>query len=160
VGDGYPLLAKLNVEDFFADGLTATDGVRAALFLADQGLDGIEVSGGMRDSGDLGPARRNIKELAHEAYFLDNAVAVKETTQLPLFLVGGLRSPELMARIHRETGIDYFSLSRPLIREPGLVNEWANGRTKPAQCISCSGCFLTVKKGGGIYCARIRREQE
>jgi len=154
VGGDYPVLAKLNLEDYVEGGLSSEEGVQVAVQLADQGLDALEISGGLRESGDLGPARRNIEEPEQEAYFLTNAVTVKEATRLPVMLVGGLRTPAVLARIHRETGIDYFSLCRPLIREPSLVCEWREGRRTKADCISCSGCFLSVKKGRGIFCIR------
>ena len=51
-------------------------------------------------------------------------------------LVGGLRSPQVMARLLEEGAADLFALSRPLIAEPDLVNRWADGDLRPGECIS------------------------
>ncbi len=156
VGDSYPVMAKMNIEDFLDDGLIREHGIRGASLLSDAGLDAIEVSGGTADSGKLGPARK-IKEEREEAYFLESAAAVKKAARMPVMLVGGLRTPSKMARIQNETGIDCFSMSRPLIREPHLINRWNSGDFTKAECVSCSGCFLSVKQGKGIFCLKTRK---
>ena len=112
-------------------------------------------SGGSADSGKLGPARK-VKAGEDEGYFTVNAAAVKEAVSMPVMLVGGLRSPAVISRIREETGMDYFSLSRPLIREPHLIKRWKEGDTRPSECVSCSACFLSIKKGKGIHCLKKR----
>lgn len=160
VGDDYPVMAKLNIEDFLDNGLVPEDGLAAAELLRDLGLDALEVSGGTAESGKLGPARR-IKTEAEEAYFKDNAAAVKRTAgDMPVMLVGGLRTPQKMQRIHGETKIDYFSLSRPFIREPHLIRRWQSGDDSPAECVSCSGCFLSIKQGRGVFCIKTRKKEK
>lgn len=156
VGSGYPLLAKLNVEDFLEGGLAAEEGVFAAIRLAAEGLDMIEVSGGTGDSGRLGPARA-VKAAEDEGYFFRNALAVKRAVPIPVAIVGGVRRLEHVRQLVEEDGIDYVSLSRPFIREPGLVRRWQSGDHAPAECTSCSGCFRTMLKGRGIFCAQIEK---
>ena len=39
---------------------------------------------------------------------------------MPVMLVGGHRTPEVMAKLVEDGVADFISLSRPLIREPGL----------------------------------------
>jgi 2,4-dienoyl-CoA reductase-like NADH-dependent reductase (Old Yellow Enzyme family) len=158
VGGGYPVMAKLNVEDFQKGGLAFDEGKEAAVILKKRGLDALEVSGGSGDSKELGPARR-IKEEEEEAYFLKNAAEVKKATGMKVMLVGGLRTPSSLARIHEEHGIDYFSLSRPFIREPHLINRWKRGDLTRAACVSCSGCFLSIRKGRGVFCIKDRKDK-
>ena len=38
--------------------------------------------------------------------------------------------------------VDFFSLARPLIREPDLPNQLKNGRVGEFDCVSCNICFL------------------
>ena len=59
----------------------------------------------------------------------------------PVILVGGLRSVEKINTILDTTKIEYVSLSRPLVREPDLVNRWQNGDLTPSKCVSCNGCY-------------------
>jgi hypothetical protein len=45
-----------------------------------------------------------------------------------------------------------------LIREPGLINRWRSGDTRPALCKSDNLCFRPAFKGEGIYCVTAQRE--
>lgn len=159
VGEEFPVMAKLNLADYIENGLVFEDGLFVAAKLNHLGVDCIEVSGGVRDSKDMGPARK-LRTDADQAYFLDNARVVKSALGLPVMLVGGLRDPKSLDKIHQETGIDYFSLSRPLIRNPLLVNRWMGGDPTPSSCVSCSGCFLSIKKGKGVYCIKKRKNKK
>jgi 2,4-dienoyl-CoA reductase-like NADH-dependent reductase (Old Yellow Enzyme family) len=47
---------------------------------------------------------------------------------------------------------DYISMSRPFIREPGLVRRWASGDRSKAKCISDNQCFGPGMAGEGVYC--------
>jgi len=49
-------------------------------------------------------------------------------------------------------------MSRPFIREPGLVNRWKSGDRRPALCKSDNLCFGPGLEGKGIYC--VVEEQE
>ncbi|MBR1792073.1 MAG: hypothetical protein IJ764_00325 [Bacteroidales bacterium] len=61
----------------------------------------------------------------------------------PVALVGGLRSVDYIQQMLDSSQIAYASLSRPLIREPDLVNRWKAGDTSPSRCISCNSCYHT-----------------
>jgi len=71
-----------------------------------------------------------------------------------------LRSPKLLEEILRSGDADFLSMSRPFIREPGLVNRWESGDTGRATCISCNGCFLPGLMEGGIYCVVEKKARE
>jgi 2,4-dienoyl-CoA reductase-like NADH-dependent reductase (Old Yellow Enzyme family) len=157
VGSDYPVLIKMNCEDFVADGLTLEDSVQAAQLLADDGLDALELSGGLLTGGKLSPSRRGIKSEDQEAYFRRQARAFKKNLSIPLILVGGLRSLEVAEQVVAEGTADYISMSRPLIREPGLVNRWKNGDRRRAACLSDNLCFQPAVAGKGIYCVSAER---
>ena len=137
VGSNYPLLIKLGIQDFVRDGLTLDDGVEIVRHLADWGLDAVEISCGMGTTS----ARKDILRPEDEAYFLPQARRAREVTDLPLILVGGMRSLEVIESILEEGTADFISMSRPLIQEPDLPNQWREGRTKPAACTSCNNCW-------------------
>jgi 2,4-dienoyl-CoA reductase-like NADH-dependent reductase (Old Yellow Enzyme family) len=69
-------------------------------------------------------------------------------------LVGGMRSLEKMESVLATGAADYFSMCRPLIREPDLPARWSNGDRSRAKCVSCSGCFGPARKGEGIRCVQ------
>jgi 2,4-dienoyl-CoA reductase-like NADH-dependent reductase (Old Yellow Enzyme family) len=85
-------------------------------------------------------------------YYIEAAQLYKKTIHVPLMLVGGVRSLDWASRIVSKGIADYVSLSRPLIREPGLIRRWESGDRGDSTCISDNGCFNPGLKGEGIYC--------
>jgi 2,4-dienoyl-CoA reductase-like NADH-dependent reductase (Old Yellow Enzyme family) len=75
-------------------------------------------------------------------------------------VVGGLRSGAVLQRLLQDGEADLFSLARPLIRQPNLVNRWRQDESSRATCISCNGCFRPGLRGEGIYCVVDRIEAE
>jgi 2,4-dienoyl-CoA reductase-like NADH-dependent reductase (Old Yellow Enzyme family) len=160
VGADYPVMAKLNGDDFLDGGLQATDAVYAAKLLDQSGIDAIEVSGGTPASGDHNPIRVKIKTPDQEAYNLGLAEQIKKEVSCPVMVVGGFRSLEVIEKVLHDGAADYISLARPLVREPDLAKRWMSGDRAPARCISCNGCFKPGLKGEGIYCIVKKKEQE
>jgi len=81
VGRNYPVLVKLNCQDFVDGGLLLEDSLQVGCMLADQGIDAIEISGGLPASGELGPIRKGIIQEDREAYFKDEARKFKRKYQ-------------------------------------------------------------------------------
>ena len=140
LGESYPIIIKLNSEDFLENGLAIEDSTDIAKALSQEGIDAIEISGGMGESGSQ-IIREDILDEADEAYFLPNAKKFKEQIDCPLILVGGIRSPDVMESLISSGEVDMISMSRPLIREPDIVNKWKQGDLKKVDCISCNGCL-------------------
>lgn len=160
VGADYPVLIKLNASDNLEGGLENKDAVYAAGKLAEAGIDAIEVSAGTAASGIKSPVHVKIDKPEKEAYNLRLALKIKEAVTCPVMVVGGIRSCSIAEKVIAKDGIDYISMARPLIREPGLPNRWKEGDTSPAKCISCNGCFKPGLKKGGIYCVQEEKEKE
>ena len=157
VGKDYPMLVKMNCQDFAENGLNLEDSVQAAGLLAQAGVDAIELSGGLLSSKKLSPCRLAINTPEKEAYFRTEAQAFKQQLDIPLLLVGGIRSPETAEQLLEQGVADYISMSRPLIREPGLIQRWQAGEGGKAQCTSDNLCFGPGMKGKGIYCVTEER---
>jgi 2,4-dienoyl-CoA reductase-like NADH-dependent reductase (Old Yellow Enzyme family) len=136
VGDDYPLLTKLGIQDFVRDGMTLYDGLEIVRHLADWGIDGVEISGGIGSAN----TRKDILRPEDESYFLSQARMARRVTDLPILLVGGMRSREVMERILEEGTADFISVCRPLIREPDLPKRLQAGQKK-STCVSCNRCW-------------------
>ncbi len=141
VGNDYPVLVKLNAVDFLDNGIQIDESVQIARALSEEGIDAIEISGGMYESGrGQSAVRSRIRKLEQEAYFLPYAEEIKNAVEVPIILVGGIRSVSIMEKIISEGKADFISLCRPLIREPDLPDKIRDGKQK-ADCISCNGCM-------------------
>jgi len=160
VGSDFPVMIKLNGADNLEGGLEIDDAVYAAGKLSEAGIDAIEVTVGTPASGALGPVRTNIDAPENEAYNMDLARQIREAVSCPVMVVGGFRSPGVAEAAISEDRVDYITMSRPFIREPGLGNRWLEGNLATATCISCNGCFVAGLKEGGIYCVVEKKEQE
>lgn len=159
VGKSFPVLIKLNCRDFSDDGLSMEESLKVGCMPADAGLDAIELSGGLLTGGKLSPSRPGIKSEEQEAYFRQDAQAFKKAINIPLILVGGIRSLEVSERLVGDGVADYVSMSRPLIREPDLINRWKGGDRRRALCKSDNLCFGPGVKGQGVYCVTAEKEQ-
>jgi len=160
VGADYPVLVKMNGRDDIENGLEPEDSLRVGRMLAQGGIDAIELSGGFLTGGKLSPSRSRIDSEEKEAYFRQEAKAMREQTGVPLILVGGNRSFRVAEGIVSEGIADYISMSRPLIREPGLINRWKSGNLAKSACLSDNQCFGPAMAGEGIYCVTEKKEKE
>jgi 2,4-dienoyl-CoA reductase-like NADH-dependent reductase (Old Yellow Enzyme family) len=160
VGPDFPILIKLNSQDFLEGGLTLEDSLQIGARLQENGLDAIELSGGVLISKNLSPSRTGITTEEKEAYFSEEAQAFKKNVSLPLLLVGGVRSFSVAERIVDQGVADYISMSRPFIREPELIQRWRTGDRRPASCLSDNQCFRTIMGGEGLYCVVEKKEKE
>lgn len=134
----FSVIIKMNCSDRYPGGVGLEDFLTTARMLADAGIDAIEMSAN-------GTSVAGIRAGVNEASFLPAARALAETVSVPVILVGGLRSLDTMNGILNDTRIEYLSLSRPLIREPQLLQRWLSGDTTPARCVSCNACYQTPR---------------
>ncbi|MCT4563421.1 MAG: NADH:flavin oxidoreductase [Maledivibacter sp.] len=140
-GEDFPVFIKMNISDFLEKGgLTFEDSRKAAKLFAQAGFDSIEISGGIR-RGDHLPMRPKIKTVEDEAYHRDYGEIIAKDLDIPIILVGGFKSLEVIEDVISNTDIEAVSMCRPFIREPRLLNRWLDGQTEKSKCISCNQCF-------------------
>lgn len=155
VGDGFPMMVKMNTDDCFPGGVDADEAVRIGEQIASIGYAAIETSGGTwealtRTEEELGwkpvlipEARVGIRSKEQEAYFWETAKKIKRKVNIPIILVGGIKSIDKIEDILKEGSVDFCSMSRPLIRQPDLPNRWLEGiGNQTAECRSCNSCLL------------------
>ncbi len=161
VGDDYPVLLKVNSHDYVDNGLNIKDMVSVSEMLQNEGIDAIELSGGTihADRAHVPVRAGKIDSEDKEVFYHEAARAYKKKITVPLILVGGIRSYNIAESLVTDGTTDYVSLSRPLIREPDLINRWKSGDHSKATCISCNACFKPGVKGQGIYCVAQEKEQ-
>ena len=179
VGEDYPVLIKLSVDECIENGITLDEACETVKKLTKLGFDAIEVSGGInKETGfmvcrgdipidilthNMDPERKEyIEEVLYsrkdkvrfeEAYWLSHAVRIKEVIgDVPLILVGGMKYPQTMERILKDNNADLISLCRPLIREPDLPLQMAEGRKSPVKCSFCNRCLQVVIMAKPLRC--------
>jgi 2,4-dienoyl-CoA reductase-like NADH-dependent reductase (Old Yellow Enzyme family) len=161
LGDHFPVLIKMNSEDFINGGLTVEEMLQIAQMLENAGIDGIELSGGTADAASQFSAvrRGRVPTVENEVFYRDAAKRYRETIKVPLILVGGIRSYSVAENLIDDGVADFVSLCRPLIREPRLIARWKSGDTAKSECGSCNLCFKPILEGKGMYCVSQERER-
>ncbi len=148
----FPLLVKMNVNDFVPGGLTVNDTLKTAAMLEIAGVRAIELSGGTPQSGGLSPARAGKLKPESEGYYKEDARYFRSKIGIPVILGGGFRSLHVAEKFLQEGICDFIAMSRPLVCEPDLVQQWKEGRQEPSACVSDNQCCLLVRAGKGLYC--------
>jgi 2,4-dienoyl-CoA reductase-like NADH-dependent reductase (Old Yellow Enzyme family) len=144
----FPVLIKMNCDDFSPDGFTIDDSIEVASTLAKRGMNLIEVSGG--GIGQLRELRRSRAKsddpVLLEANFAGHGIKIKEAIKpTPMGLVNGIRTKSCMEALIEKGAADLISMSRPFIREPDLVKNLEAGQLE-ANCTTCDAC-----SGRGVF---------
>lgn len=155
IGDDFPLMIKFGVMDDREGGLALDEGIETARQMVAAGLDGIEVSAGVGQA--IMAAKVGDPELTP---FRERAAALKREIDVPVMLVGGVRTLATSREVIASGDADMVSLCRPFIREPRLVAGWQTGDTDSALCISCRKCMPIVGRGEPLECGEERRIRE
>jgi 2,4-dienoyl-CoA reductase-like NADH-dependent reductase (Old Yellow Enzyme family) len=150
VGLDFPVFIKLGMMDGVDGCLTLEDGARVVAELAGMGLDAVELSGGIGGK-KLVNVRKGIRNVEREAYFIDFARAAKQAADLPVMLVGGMRSRPVMEEVLASGAADFISMCRPLINDPAFPNKLRAGELEKSGCISANNCWAR-EAGEGIAC--------
>lgn len=150
VGVDYPVFVKLGMRDGLEDGLTLDEGQQIVAALDAMGLDAIELSGGFGGK-DLVNVKKGVRRPSEEAYFLPFARKAKKVTSLPVMLVGGFRSREVMEKVLADGDADFISVCRPLINDPAFPNKLRQGLMQRSDCLSANNCWAE-EMDVGIAC--------
>ncbi len=138
VGAEFPLAVKLNSADFQRGGFELADAARVAGWLASEGIDLLEVSGGTYErlrffEEDGGRRSEAASTRAREAYFLDTAQTIRaELGEVPLMVTGGFRSRRAMIDALEAGELDVVGIARPLCVDPDMPRALLDGELEEA----------------------------
>jgi 2,4-dienoyl-CoA reductase-like NADH-dependent reductase (Old Yellow Enzyme family) len=175
-----PILIKLNTHDHTPrQGVTPELAVHYAQRLAGIGVDAVEISSGSTFYSFMDMCRGSVpvqelvdtmpffkKPIARimmnrlvgkydleEGYHLQAAKTIKPVLgEIPLVLVGGMRTVSYMEEIIEKGYADFISMSRPFVREPVLVKRIEAGKTDRASCVSCNKCLGAIANRMPLRC--------
>jgi NADPH2 dehydrogenase len=117
VGEGFPLFYRLGADDFVPGGLTSEASRPAAAYLADAGIDCMDVSGGLIGSGR--------DQFTDRGFFVPLAEGIKRAIDIPVIGVGNIRDADYADRVVREGKIDLVAIGRALLKDPGWAKKAA-----------------------------------
>lgn len=121
VGPAYPISVKLNSKDFQQGGFELDECVAVAAWLAEDGIDLLEISGGSYEQASMmGAQQDDVRESTRqrEAYFVEYAGTIAEAATVPLMITGGFRTRAAMEAALSEGKVDLIGVARPLCTQP------------------------------------------
>ncbi|MDR1376530.1 MAG: NADH:flavin oxidoreductase [Synergistaceae bacterium] len=120
VGPNFSIWAKINSTDGIDGGLTLEDCLYLCKNLTQHGIDAIEVSGKWFSF-----------PIEARAYFEDPARKIAEENAVAVILTGGNRDCKEMTRLLNDSGIGYFGMARPFMKEPDLIRRFQKEMSEP-----------------------------
>lgn len=148
VGPDFPVMIKLNFDDFMDEGEGLTFPESLAMFkeIDKLGIDLIEPSATNESSGKgMMPAFPRIAKSVNQfSYFRKQVSLIAKEISTPVILMGGNRDINLMQSLLDETDVQLFSLGRTLLAEPDLINKWKENPAYVPKCIACNHCWDTT----------------
>jgi len=174
VGEDFPVLCKINLEDDFKNGFTIEDCIEAVQMMESHGVDAVMLSGGFTSltpfylmRGEL-PLKEMVESEKNylqkfalrvfgrtiikkyefrENFFFDQALQVRKTTKMPLVYVGGIISSQGVNEV-MDAGFDMIAMGRALIAEPDFVKKMQENPDHQSPCDQCNKCVGYIDKKG------------
>ncbi|BBX29185.1 NADH:flavin oxidoreductase [Mycolicibacterium alvei] len=174
VGRSIAVTAKFNMDDGVRRGFWLTDSLPTAKLLqADGHLDALQLTGGSSLQNPMYYFRGEVpldefiasqpKAVGlglrvlgsrlfktypfEEAFFLPLARQFRAALTMPLILLGGVNELATVEAAVDE-GFEFVAMGRALLRDPALVNRFADGSATAGLCVHCQKCMPTVYSGG------------
>lgn len=110
VGADYPLAIRLGGCDYMEGGSTIADAVYAAKVFEQEGIDLIDVSGGM--------CRYTRAGHDEPGYFQDLSAAIRNAVSVPVMLTGGIRTLRQAEQLLDAGAADLIGVGRELLKNP------------------------------------------
>jgi 2,4-dienoyl-CoA reductase-like NADH-dependent reductase (Old Yellow Enzyme family) len=146
----FPVILRLNANDYFPGGLRFGDSLKVAKWAAEAGVDALHVTAGHYRS--LPSAHMMTPPMnCAEGIFLEYAARIKAEVAVPIIAVGRLGDPELAMRAIDSGQADFVALGRPLIADPDWVVKAQSGLSV-RRCLSCNGCVDGMRGGDRLRC--------
>ena len=182
VGEGFPVLVKMNQTDGMKGGLDLEEAVEVAGELERAGASALIPSCGftaktpfMMMRGRL-PTREMAENQAdplmrlalksfgrlfvqyypyEPLFLLEGARKILEAVHIPVIYVGGVLTKAHIAQV-LDCGFEFVQVGRATVRDPDFVRNMESGGIDGSDCDLCNRCVAAMD-GGGVYCVSVER---
>ncbi len=174
VGEGFPILVKMNLFDGMKGGLELDEAIEIARRFEAEGASALIPTCGFTARTPLYMMRGNVPTLEmarnqsnplirfglilfgklmvqtypfEPMFLLDGARRIKDAVKIPVVYVGGALSLDRMEAVLAE-GFQFIQIGRATIRDPHFVRKLARGEIRESDCDHCNRCIATMDAGG------------
>lgn len=151
VGEGFPIVVRMNAQDHVEGGLTLEDAEALAVRLEEMGVDALSVtSGTMCESVayclyPIGTPKANL---------LPASARIRRRVSIPVAVAGRIRTPDVAREALALGQADWIGLGRPFLADPDWVSKTEAGdEVAILRCAAChQGCLAELRRGHGTSC--------
>lgn len=178
VGEDFPILGKISMNDGVKGGVTWDEGIEVARTLDQAGIDALVASGGTSSFNPMlmfrGPsivhgmieieknpiARLGMRLVApmmfrdypyEELYFLERTQRIRDAVDCSVVYLGGCSTRESLDRA-LAAGFDFVQLGRTLIKDPDFPRRAQEADDYDSGCTHCNRCVALIDHPDGIRC--------
>ncbi|WP_414733247.1 FAD-dependent oxidoreductase [Acetobacterium carbinolicum] len=169
-GPDFPISVRLSVEEFLSnvgvtdDYIHIQDGVKISMALEKLGIDVINVSCGIYETGSVCVEPVSFPQ----GWRRDLIKAVKDHVAIPVIAVSVFREPAVGEQFLADGIVDFVALGRAWLADEEWGLKVKEGREKQlCKCISCLRCFESLNENNAVglplVCSvnpRLAREQQ
>lgn len=150
VGEDYPIIYRMSVDEMVEGGLTVEDSKSIARILESKGVAAIHASAGVYKSGAIVSAPTSIRT----AVFSDYAKEIRKVVNIPVFAVNKIVQPHVAETLLIEGKADFIAMGRASIADPYLPKKIKEDRLDALRyCIGCwQGCQGKIAKQEAVAC--------
>ncbi|QBR01122.1 NADH:flavin oxidoreductase/NADH oxidase family protein [Paraburkholderia pallida] len=135
VGASFSVAVKINSADFQRGGFSEADARQIVLWLNDEAVDLVELSGGSYESPAMQGRTADGRTLAREAYFLTFAQEIAAVARMPIMTTGGIRRKSVAQAVLKQ-GVAVVGMASALAAVPDLPRRWREGQSVDAPVIA------------------------
>jgi 2,4-dienoyl-CoA reductase-like NADH-dependent reductase (Old Yellow Enzyme family)/thioredoxin reductase/putative sterol carrier protein len=135
-GENFLICYRINGQDFIEGGLEVEDMAKIAKRLEEEGVDMINITGGIFDSPYY-PVVPFMNQ-PRGVYSKYSAIIKKAIKNVPICVVGRINTPEIAEEILQDNRADMVAMGRAVISDPFLPQKTKDG--KRDEIIICTGC--------------------
>ena len=148
-GEDFPLIVRMNGNEFMPGGLKHKDLKIYAQRLADEGVDTLCINVGWHEA--------RVPQIVSEVprgVFAYLSRSIREVVNVPVIASHRINDPELAREMISDGMCDMVAMGRSLIADPYLPEKAETGREKEIiHCIACAqGCFDNLFKLKSVEC--------
>ncbi len=162
VGEDFPVIFRINANEYVEGGLTTEDAGDFALRLEREGVEALHVSAGVYGS----PAPMVASMSTPELPLVDYAAELKEVVGMPIITVGKFHDPEQGETALEQNQADFISVGRGMITDSHFAKKVELGQVENIRkCIQCNQkcidpLLVYGKPVSCIYNARVGKETD
>lgn len=149
-GPNFPISVRIDGDEFVENGIKIEEAVKIARTLESYGVDAINVSKGIYETGTTIVEPNSYPE----GWAKHLAKAVKKAVHIPVIAVNTIKNPSFAEQMLDEGVCDFVGVGRGSLADSAWAKKAEEGNDIAIRkCLGCLYCFESLSKGQKVKCA-------